>query len=151
MPLSRRTAIVAGLAALATPLLPALSRAGKVNTFEGLAIEGYDPVAYFTQDRAVEGSPDLAADHGGATYRFASAANRETFLADPKKYAPRYGGYCAYAMAQGALAPVDPHAFTVVDGRLYLNFSKSVRSTWQQDIPGNIEKADVNWPALGAD
>ncbi len=142
--------LAAGGALLATALVfkarPALSAA--VNAPGGLAVQGFDVVAYFTQNAAVNGSPDIAIQHDGATWRFASVQNRDTFLADPGKYAPQYGGFCAYAVANGYTAKIDPQAFTVVDGALYLNFSKSVRTRWERDIPGHISKANANWPGL---
>lgn len=114
----------------------------------GLALKGYDPVAYFTEGKPVQGKPEFTARHEGATYRFASAANRDAFLAGPAKYAPQYGGYCAYGMASGYKAPIEPDAWTIVDGKLYLNYSQSVRDRWSSDIPGFIRKADANWPSV---
>ena len=130
-----------GLAAIARA--PALA-----TTFvaEDGPIRGYDPVAYFTEGAPVKGSPDYTVEHAGATWRFASAGNAALFAADPERYAPQYGGHCAYAMSKGALAPVDPEAWRLVDGKLYLNFSKTVQSIWSEDVPGNITLADGNWP-----
>ena len=113
-----------------------------------LALKGYDPVAYFTEGKPVQGKPEFTARHEGATYRFASAANRDAFLAGPGKYAPQYGGYCAYGLASGYKAPIEPDAWTIVDGKLYLNYNQSVRSRWSSDIPGFIRKADANWPSV---
>lgn len=149
--LTRRAMLFGGAyLAAAAVLLPKIARAEKMNLTDGLAIKGHDPVAYFTQDAAVLGSSDYTTEYKGATYRFASAENLNAFNANPAKYAPKYGGYCAYAVSKGALAPVDPEAFSVVDDRLYLNFSKRVRQTWSEDIPGNIKAADENWPKLSA-
>jgi YHS domain-containing protein len=114
----------------------------------GLALKGYDPVAYFTDKKPIPGKAEFTARHEGATYRFASAANRDAFAADPAKYAPQYGGYCAYGMASGYKAPIEPDAWTVVDGKLYLNYNQSVRSRWASDIPGYPRKADSNWPTV---
>jgi len=114
----------------------------------GLALKGYDPVAYFADSRPVPGRPEFTARHEGATYRFASAASRDLFLAAPARYAPQYGGYCAYGMASGYKAPIEPDAWTIVEGKLYLNYSQSVRSRWSSDIPGYIRKADANWPSV---
>ena len=114
----------------------------------GLALKGYDPVAYFTEQKPVTGKAEFTARHEGATYRFASAVSRDAFLAEPAKYAPQYGGYCAYGVASGYKAPIEPDAWTVVDGKLYLNYNQSVRSRWRSDIPGYIRKADANWPAV---
>lgn len=112
------------------------------------AIRGYDPVAYFTEGRPVKGEKDHTLDYQGSTWRFASAANRDRFAAAPERYAPRYGGYCAWAVSQGYTAPVDPDAWKIVDGKLYLNYSKGVQRQWIEDIPGNIAKGDANWPGV---
>ncbi len=143
----KTTAVVAlaGTAITATPSL-----AAKLNLANGVAIQGYDPVAYVTQDAAVAGDASITADYQGATYRFVSTENRDAFVGSPERYAPQYGGFCAYAVSQGYTAPIDPQAFSVVDDKLYLNFSKGVRSRWAKDIPGNIKKGDANWPALAA-
>ena len=114
----------------------------------GLALKGYDPVAYHTEKKPVPGKAEFTARHEGASYRFASAANRDAFAAAPEKYAPQYGGYCAFGMASGYKAPIEPDAWTVVDGKLYLNYNQSVRSRWSSDIPGYVSKADANWPSL---
>jgi YHS domain-containing protein len=151
--LDRRAFLALGAGAVAAALLAGSARkawAGKVNLDGGAAIRGHDPVAYFTQGAAVAGDPSITATHDGATYRFASAENRDAFAADPGRYAPQYGGFCAYAVANGYTAKIDPEAFTVVDDKLYLNFSKGVRSRWERDVPGNITKGDANWPALSS-
>ena len=125
--------------------------AGEPEIYTGLfgrAIKGYDPVAYFTQGKAVEGSGDYTFEYKGATWRFASAANKAAFEKSPEKYAPQYGGYCAYAVSQGHTASIDPEAWTIVDGKLYLNYSLDVRALWRQDIPGYIKQADANWPGV---
>ncbi len=119
--------------------------------FNKVAINGYDPVAYFTESRPVEGSADHTTEWMGATWRFASAENKERFEADPEAYAPQYGGYCAYAVSQGYTASTDPDAWTVRDGKLYLNYNLQVRETWREDPAGFIAQADTNWPALKAD
>ena len=111
-----------------------------------LAIRGADPVAYFTEGAAVPGVPDYEYEWNGATWRFSSADNLATFMADPEAYAPQYGGYCAKAMSEGNLASVDPRAWKIVDGKLYLNYSQEVQAQWFEDIPGNIAKADAFWP-----
>ena len=115
---------------------------------DGVGAGGYDVVAYFNASAATQGSPDITATHDGVTYRFASNDNRDLFTADPARYLPQYGGYCAYAVSQGYTAKIDPEAWTVVDGKLYLNFNRSVRSRWERDIPGYITSADANWPAV---
>jgi YHS domain-containing protein len=116
----------------------------------GLALKGYDPVAYFTDGKPVLGKAEFSASHEGATYRFASAANRDAFAAAPAKYAPQYGGYCAFGMASGYKAPIEPDAWTVVEGKLYLNYNQSVRRQWSSDVPGYVRKADANWPTVRA-
>ena len=117
-------------------------------TFSSLAVGGYDPVAYFTQGRPVKGSSAHQLRHKGAKWRFASQANLEKFRADPGKYAPRYGGYCAWAVSQGYTAKGDPQYWKIVDGKLYLNYDASVQARWEKDIPGFIRKADANWPGV---
>ncbi len=136
------------LAALA--FLPLVARAEKpVNaTVFGIAIKGYDPVAYFTDANPVKGESNFLFDWNGAIWRFASAANRDTFKAAPEKYAPQFGGYCAWAVSQGYTAGIDPAAWKIVNGKLYLNYSLEVQKKWEGDVPGFIAKADVNWPKL---
>lgn len=114
----------------------------------GQAVRGYDPVAYFTEHKAVKGSEEFTFSWMGATWKFASAANRDEFRTDPVHYSPQYGGYCAYAVSQGHTASIDPEAWRIVDGKLYLNYSKGVQTTWEKDVPGYIQKADRNWPDL---
>ena len=116
--------------------------------FSSLAASGYDPVAYFVEGRPVEGRKAFEFEWNGATWRFANADNRAAFAADPEKFAPQYGGYCAWAVSQGTTASTEPEVWRIVDGKLYLNYSKSVQSTWVRDIPGNIAKADKNWPGV---
>lgn len=116
----------------------------------GTAINGYDPVAYFTQKKPVKGDAAYSYNWDGAEWRFSSTENLATFTANPEKYAPKYGGYCAYAVSRGYTAPTDPEAWTVVDGALYLNYSKGVRSRWQSDQAANIVVGDKNWPGLRA-
>ena len=115
---------------------------------KGVAVGGYDPVAYFTDGKPVKGDNDLTTNYDGATWRFASTAKRDAFQADPAKYAPQYGGYCAWAVSQGYTAKGDPQAWTVHDGKLYLNYNKKVRATWAKNIPANVMKGDANWPAV---
>lgn len=111
-------------------------------------LAGHDAVAYFTENRPVEGSAEFTAVHEGAIYRFASAKNRDTFTENPAKYAPAYGGYCALGTSFGKKFQVDGKAFRVVDGQLYVNKNLDVYATWKKDIPGNIAKADVRWPQI---
>ena len=116
-----------------------------------LAIGGHDPVAYFMQAKPVEGSESFEIEWKGAIWRFSSADNRALFKATPEQYAPQYGGYCAWAMAQGYDASGDPRYWKIVDGKLYLNYDANIQKKWEVDIPGFIQKADLNWPKLIAD
>ncbi|WP_112480083.1 YHS domain-containing (seleno)protein [Vibrio variabilis] len=116
--------------------------------FFGKAIRGYDPVAYFTQGKPVKGDGDYTYEWNDATWYFSSKQNQDLFTANPDRYAPQYGGYCAWAVSKGYTAKIDPTAWYIHHDKLYLNYSKSVQSTWQQDIPGNIASADQNWPNL---
>lgn len=113
---------------------------------KGVAINGYDPVAYFTEKKPVAGKADITHAWKGVIWRFVSTQNLDLFKTAPEKYAPQYGGYCAYAVANGYTAKTDPDAWSIVDDKLYLNYSKSVQSTWEKDIPGYIRSADRNWP-----
>ncbi len=120
-----------------------------VNVTSGaIAIKGYDPVAYFTDQMPVKGSAAFEYLWNGAKWRFANAEHRDQFKAGPEKYAPKYGGYCAYAVSQGKLVDIDPEAWTVFEGRLYLNVSKDVRRLWEKDKEEYIRKADENWPRM---
>ncbi|MBC7005397.1 YHS domain-containing protein [Photobacterium sp. BZF1] len=110
-----------------------------------LAIKGYDPVAYFTEQQAKLGKSDYSATYKGATYHFASKDNQERFEANPTEYAPQYGGYCAFGVAMNKKFDTDPEAWKVVDGKLYLNLDKSVQKRWLEDTAGYIVSADSNW------
>jgi YHS domain-containing protein len=113
-----------------------------------LALSGYDAVAYFTESKAVPGKAEFEHAWNGARWRFASAANRDRFAAAPQTYAPQFGGYCAWAVSRGYTASGDPNAWSVVAGKLYLNYSMKVRAQWEQDVPGNIAKGVANWPSV---
>ena len=127
---------------------PALAIEPINKTSDGVAIKGYDPVAYFTDRKPVKGSRDFEYVWMGAKWRFSIAGHKDLFIKDPDKYAPKYGGYCAYAVSQGTTADIDPDAWKIVDGRLYLNLSKKIQDKWSKDIPGYIKKADENWPRI---
>lgn len=116
--------------------------------FFGSAIDGYDPVAYFKESKAVEGSKDYVHEWNDAKWYFSSAENKADFIADPEKYAPQYGGYCAWAVSQGYSAPTDPKAWHIEDDKLYLNYNKDVQTNWLKDAPGHIKSADKNWPDI---
>lgn len=150
----RRTASRAFPAALfavaALALGPARADLAPVYTAPGsdLAVSGHDPVAYFREGRPVEGRADLEYVWQGAVWRFSDEDSLAAFRDGPETYAPRYGGYCAWAVAEGYTASADPEAWRIVDGRLYLNYSRSVQARWERDVPGNIERGDANWPGV---
>ena len=128
------------------------ARAGKAAVYTGLvrgvAVGGYDPVAYFTDGKARKGSPEIFLEHNGAKWRFVSEANREAFQAAPEKYAPQFGGYCSWAVSRGYTAKGDPNAWKIVDGKLYLNYNRDVQKTWMKNVSGNIAKGNANWPKV---
>ena len=116
--------------------------------FTKVAIDGTDPVAYFTDSKPVPGKEEFSTTWKGATWYFASAEHRDLFVKDPARYAPQYGGYCAWAVSQGYTASGDPLVWKIVNGRLFLNYDQSVQTTWEKDIPGHIASADKNWPGV---
>lgn len=136
-------AFSAGMTALAADRVDVINR-----DRSSLALKGYDPVAYFQQGRSVKGTSLFSYRWMDSTWHFASAESRDLFASDPQKYAPQYGAYCSWAVSRGYTADTDPDAWKIVDGKLYLNYSKSVQRKWETDIPGNIRKADGNWPSL---
>ncbi|MEM9740207.1 MAG: YHS domain-containing (seleno)protein [Pseudomonadota bacterium] len=145
------------IAAATLTLIPAIAVAPAANAekapvytglFNNVAVEGHDPVAYFTEGRPVKGERAYATEYNGATFRFASQANLDTFLADPVQYAPQYGVYCAWAISQGYTAKGAADHWKIVDGKLFLNYNKSVQETWEEDIPGFITLANGNWPTV---
>lgn len=153
--MSRRSALALGSTAL---LFSAAARAAQppINTLKNsvfggrtdTAINGYDSVAYFTVGKPVVGQDSLAYEWMGAKWKFASQANLDLFKANPERYAPQYGGYCAYGVAEGALVKVEPDQFTVRDGKLYLNYDADVQAKWRKDPAGYIKVADERFPAL---
>jgi YHS domain-containing protein len=134
--------------ALALILVATQAVAGDFFEKDGVALRGYDPVAYFAESKAVKGAAEHSVVYKGSTFHFASKQNRDAFAASPAKYAPQYGGFCAYGTAGGYKAAIDPAAFTVVDGKLYLNYNRDVQKRWSADTVGYIAKADKNWPAV---
>lgn len=130
---------------LAAPALAEEPKPEVFQTDEGVAILGYDSVAYFVDGKPVKGDPAYSAEYKGATWHFANAENRDRFAAAPETYAPAYGGYCAYGMAKGGKVPIDPNAWKVVDGTLYLNVNEKIQGWWEADIPGFIQQADATW------
>lgn len=120
-----------------------------VNTNEaGIALRGFDPVAYFDEGEPVRGTHLYTAEYDGATYRFSSEANRDIFMAEPAAFAPQFGGFCAMGVALGRKLDGDPEIWRIVDGKLYLNVNQQVSVAWQRDIPGNIARAEENWPEI---
>jgi YHS domain-containing protein len=130
-------------------LLSSLSFASSVNIgTNDVAIHGYDPVAYFTKEMAVEGAAKYTATHNGAIYRFSSAQNRDLFNADADKYAPQFGGYCAMGVVLNKKLDVDPQAFYIQEGKLYLNLNKDVQKKWLTDVPTHVKSADRIWAGI---
>lgn len=117
---------------------------------ENGAIDGYDPVSYFADGRAERGSTDVTAEWNGAVWRFTSIAHRSMFVADPERYAPQYGGFCALGMAHGGDVPTDPRAWTIHEGKLYLNMIEEVTTTWRYSPNKLIERADLKWKAMNS-
>lgn len=121
----------------------------EVNTnVQGLAMHGYDPVAYFTSGGPRKGKEKYAVRHTGGTYYFENAKNKDAFMADPDRYLPQYGGFCAMGIALGKKLDGDPNVWKVVNNKLYLNVNEDVSVAWNRDIPGNLYKANENWPEL---
>ena len=116
----------------------------------GVALQGYDPVAFFTDHQPVKGDPKFVAKRDGAVYFFASKEHKDLFIHEPAKYEPAFGGYCAYGVSRNKLVEIDVEAFQIVDGKLLLQYSKGVRDDFNQDTKGNLAKADANWPGLVA-
>lgn len=147
--LSRRTILTltatAPIAFLATQ---GVADTPSVYANNGIAVDGTDVVAYFTQNQPRKGTPEFSHDWNGAKWLFATAANRDAFAADPTAYAPQFGGYCAWAVSNGYTASTTPEAWRIVDGKLYLNYSRRIQRRWERDIPARISAANANWPAV---
>ncbi len=118
--------------------------------FGGVAIKGYDSVDYFTEGKPVKGSAEFAKEWLGASWRFANATHRDAFAANPEKYMPQFGGYCSKAMSDGFVKSLDPDAWRIIDGKLYVFASKRGRDNFAKDIPGRTAKAEANWVKIGA-
>ncbi len=146
--LSRFISAFAAIVAVGLIAGPAFAGGAVNKTVFGTALKGYDPVAYHTVGKPVEGSRRISYKWRNATWRFASVKHRDLFAADPNRYAPAYGGYCAYGMAQGAKVDIDPSAWHIVDGKLYLNVNKRVQQIWKTDISGYIARANRHWQRL---
>jgi YHS domain-containing protein len=138
------------LALLLLVAMPAMAQTKKLLNLDknGIAIKGYDPVAFFTQNKPVKGNPQFASDYNGARYLFASAEDKATFDANPGKYEPQFGGFCAYGVSQGHTASIKIDTFQIVDGRLLFNYDLDVKKEFQKDTQGNLKKADQNWPGI---
>lgn len=149
--LDRRTFITCAAALLAAAGRAEAEVQRLVNTLgspDGLAIRGYDPVAYFRNGGPRLGKPEFSVRHGGTTWQFASAEHKALFEANPERYMPAYGGFCAYGTSRGYLVKIEPEAWSVVDGRLYLNYDLGVRKTWLERTKTYIARADGRWPQL---
>ena len=146
----RKTNLLASLIAATALLLSSFSYAAEetLQDANGVTLSGYDPVSYFTMEKPVKGNSGTSAVYDGAIYHFSSEANRDTFKANPAKYAPQYGGFCAYGAAVGAKFPVDPAVYAVVDEKLYLNNSADVSKLWNAKQAKAIELADTKWSTI---
>lgn len=152
-PLRRRllatglTLLFVGTVALAAPPVNTL-KGGLLGGHADVAILGYDPVAYFTDGKPIKGDPKIVHEWMGAKWQFASPAHMEMFKANPEKYAPQYGGYCAYGVSQDNLVGIEPDKFKILDGKLYLNYDADVQATWLKDPAGYVKQADARFKAL---
>jgi YHS domain-containing protein len=141
---------LAGALAISLVVLPAWAADKMLLNLDdkGVAIQGYDPVAFFTVKAPVKGKMEFTSDFHGARYWFHSAKNKSQFDAEPAKYEPQFGGYCAYGVSRAALAPIQIDAWQIVDGRLLMQKNKGIRDDFNEDAAGNLKKADGNWPKL---
>jgi YHS domain-containing protein len=139
--------VLGSLFAMFLAIIAAPAFAGDVShSTPGLS--GYDPVAYFTEGKPMKGSGYHVAEHEGVTYAFATKEHKEMFKANPGKYVPAYGGYCAYGVAVGKKFVSDPEAWKIVQGKLYLNLDRDIQSKWVKDIPGYLKKSEANWKEI---
>lgn len=131
-------------------LITSVAKAQKSEVFitDGKAIKGYDPVAFFKESKPVKGVESLSYQYNDATWLFSSKTNLEAFKKDPEKYAPQYGGYCAYGTAGGHKAPTQTNTWTIVDGKLYFNYNDKVKESWNKQQAELIEKANTQWPLI---
>jgi len=145
-------AVIFGFAALGLAAISAPAYAAQPEIYtpfgSNVAVGGYDAVAYFNAGKPTKGDDKIVATYKGATYRFANVANRDAFLANPAKYAPQYGGYCAWAVGHGYTAKSDPTAWKIVGGKLYLNYNADIQKKWVADDANQIASADKNWPKV---
>ena len=133
------------------PIAATPARAARINADGGIAVRGTDVVAYAIEGRPPPGLAGIAHDWAGARWLFATEAHRALFVREPARFAPAYGGFCAWAVARNYLAPIDPEAWRIVERRLFLNFDRRIQRRWERDIPGNISAAEANWPGLSRD
>ncbi|MGF1607188.1 MAG: YHS domain-containing (seleno)protein [Rhodothalassiaceae bacterium] len=148
--------LAVALVGLGLASAPALAAKPEIYVKEGgifssgwdYALNGYDPVAYFTEGKPVQGDDAHVYEYKGAKFRFASEEHLEQFKADPDKYRPQFGGYCAYAVAKGQTAAGDPEVWAIEEGKLYLNLNKGIQKKWFEDVPGHIDQANANWPKV---
>ena len=139
-------ATIAAVAVFATPVFA--GELVNVAGASGIAVDGYDPVAFFTEKKPTNGDPSISTTYKGAKYFFVSKAHKAEFEADPDKYVPQFGGYCAYGVAVGALFPVDINTWQVRNGKLYLNLNPEILKLFNKDFEGFVVKAEKNWPEL---
>ncbi len=140
--------IVLSVGVILLVCLGAAAQQNEIYVKDNAAINGYDAVAYFNVGKPVKGSAEFSVAYKGATWLFATKVNADLFKASPEKFEPRYGGYCAFGCSRGYKAKTNPDAWTIVDGKLYLNYNTDVRDTWNKDQQGYIKKADSNWPKI---
>ncbi len=147
---TRRAILVFAAAVPAAAIFssPSLAVTTAIYANDGIAIDGSDAVAYFTQGQPVVGEPTLTYNWMGMTWQFSTEENRAAFASGPEAYAPQYGGYCANTVGEGYTASTTPEAWKIVDGKLYLNYSRRIQRRWERDIPGRIALADANWRYL---
>ena len=138
----------ASFAVFALASLGSAFAADHVNVVNGLALRGFDPVAFFTQGRAVMGDAKLTSQYEGATYEFADVQDKAAFDAEPGKYLPQYGGFCAAATSHGRKVDADPRAFVIKDGKLYVNYNQEALDAFSKDLPASIKAADEKWPEV---
>ncbi|MDX2154190.1 MAG: YHS domain-containing (seleno)protein [Bryobacteraceae bacterium] len=136
------------LTLIATAVLSAAPVDPVNKSWRGVALQGYDPVAYFTASKATKGSDSISHEWMGAKWYFSSDANRKLFIASPEKYAPQFGGYCAWAVSNNYTANADPEAWKIIDGKLYVNYNKDVQKKWEAEALKRIEAGNKNWPNL---
>ncbi len=139
-----------GISHAAAPEINTLEKEGVFGKYKhnGIAIRGYDTVAYFTQGQAVEGSADITTEWQGATWQFSSEEHKDLFVATPEKYAPQYGGYCAYGIANDYVVKIEPEQWSIIDDKLYLNYDARIQKAWSKNIAGYIKTADRKFEKL---